>query len=408
MNMEKYNRLINEFSVANCKVKEEDIMMKANRTQKKSWRSLTVIIASIAFVLIGTTVSAATGLIDLSSIFKRVFEDEITQELVDQGAMQQLNILAQKDSYTLTFEGITGDSNTSFGLFKLVDELGQLGNPSLLRINVKIVGMNIVEEERLSEFGYCFNDSFTTLEDEPNTYYLKVRAPAYWTSNPNQDLYVLMDDVTVYYGDLEYHPVVKHQVEKAEKIITIPFHYETSFTPDPSVYPKSNELKIEKTLESDYSEFTLELLDVSKYYSSLIVTFPTNEDITERSDADALWHHIDNDYVYEYIGYFADYDEYDQFVKQNPIDDELAYRWQMNRRLYKTVKDYTLYLEGDIKLFVDGVEVPRHKEQSAAVSAMDSEVNPTYWGFPLKFEPFDLNAAESIEVRYHNQTVVIK
>ena len=157
MNMEKYNRIINEFSVANCKVKEEDIMMKANRTQKKSWRSLTVIIASIAFVLIGTTVSAATGLIDLSSIFKRVFEDEITHELVDQGAMQQLNILTQKDSYTLTFEGITGDSNTSFGLFKLVDELGQLGNPSLLRINVKIVGMNIVEEGRLLEYGYCFN-----------------------------------------------------------------------------------------------------------------------------------------------------------------------------------------------------------------------------------------------------------
>lgn len=408
MNMERYNRFVDEFSFANCKVEEEVVMIKAKSTHKKSWRSMAVVTVCIAFILLGTTVSAATGLIDLSSLFKKVIEDDITQELIEQGAVQQVNILTQKDGYTLTFEGITGDSNTHLGIFKLVDEEGQLGNPSLIRVNVKMVGMNIVEEGRLKEYGYCFNDSFATFEDKPNTYYMKVNLPSYWLSYSDQELYLLIDDVIAYYGELEFHPVAKYQVDKAEKTIVIPFNYETTFMLDTSVYPKSTELIIEETLESDYSEFTLEYLDVSNYDANLVVTFPTNEDITCRQDADALWHHIDNDYVYEYMGNFEEFSEYEQFILSNPIDDELEYRYMTNGRVYKTVKDYTLYLEGDIKLFVNGLEVPRHKEQSALVSAMDSDDNPSYWGYPLKFEPFDLDEAESIEVRYHDQTVVIK
>jgi len=39
---------------------------------------------------------------------------------------------------------------------------------------------------------------------------------------------------------------------------------------------------------------------------------------------------------------------------------------------------------------------------------MDSEINPTVWGNIIVFEPFDLQTAETIEVRYKDQIIEVK
>lgn len=406
MNMEKYSKIIDEFSDRNCNVNEHDVIMSSYRTHKKSWKKLAVVVTCIMLVFVGTT-SYAAGLIDLPGLFKKIFNDEVTGELIEEGVVYGVNLAAQNENYTITFEGITGDSSTQFGVFKLVDNTGKIGVPSWFELDVKIVGTSVLEEGRLSEYGRCITDSFTTLEDEVNAYYIKVNMPSYWIYDSEEDIYILLEGVTAYYGDIEYYPN-SVSIKEAERILKIPFDFEYTFTPDRSVFPKSRELAIEKTLISDFSEFTLKNLEVSRYGSELIITFPNNEDIIYDADALALWHKIDNDYIFEYIETVKNYDEI-PYLNDEEFHIIGVFTPESTLALYKTVKDPSKYVEGDIKIFVDGVEIARKKPLSYNwISAMDSTDNPSEWGLIIQFETFDIDDAKTIEVIYHDQKVKIK
>lgn len=413
MNMEKYNELVDDFSVAYCNIKEEDIMLKANYTKRKNFKTFVAIAACFALIFVGTTVATATGWLDLSGLFSKLFHDQVTEDLIEEGALSKVNISAQSGNYDISFEGITGDSNTQFGVFKLVDKTGELGDPALVQIDVTMVGMSVVEDGRLSEYTSCLNDSFTVLEEEEDTYYIKVHLPSHWIYYSDEDIYISLKGVTAYYGDVVFWPN-SVQVEKADRSLEIPFDFVHSFAPDRSVFPKSKELTIEKTLISEVSEFTLKTLDLSRYNSELIVTFPTQEGIIHMADATALWHSIDKDYIFEYLGYAANLEEWNE-LKWNTIGSDDDYEVfgiqppEEGSRLYKTVKNPSDYSEGDIKLFVDGVEISRTKSKYVNwASAMDSTDNPDTWGIIVSFDAVDLSSEKSIEIRYLDQIIPVK
>lgn len=407
MDMEKYSRLIEDFASAKCNVKEDDIMKKVDCTKKRHLRTIVGIAACVTLIFIGTTVSAATGLIDLTGLFKKLFNDEVTSELIEEGAVQEVNLTAENDKYTLTFEGITGDSGTQFGVFKLVDNAGDLGNPSLLQVDVKIVGMSVVEEGRLSEYGSCFNKGFTASDEDENTYYIKVNLPSYWIYDSQEDIYISLNKVTAYYGEIKYFHNSTY-VEKADKVVEIPFGLECTFTPDRSVLPKSTEFEIGEIISSEHGEFTVKTLDASRYETRLVITFPTNENIIDINDATALWHRFDNDYSYEYECDIEPGETWpmveDDYRLINFTDKQ-----EFGKRLFKTVEDPSIYTEGEVKLFVDGVEIKRTVTTSYRwASAMDSTENPAVWGNVIIFEAFDVSTAETIEVRYKDQTIKVK
>jgi len=413
MDMEKYGRLVDEFAESNCHVKEEDILRMANSGKKKHFKAAVAAAACVALIFIGTTVSVASGFFEVPAVFKKLFNaDEISSKLIEEGAVQELGLTAQNDNYTVTFEGFTGDSNTQLGVFKLVDHNGELGDPSLIQIDVKMVGMSVVEEGRLSDYGYLYNEEFTASDEEENTYYIKVYLPSKWIYYSTDEVYVSFDRIRVYYGDIEYWPRT-NSVKKADRSVEIDFDQKWTFTPDKSVLPASYEFELDKVISSEYGDFTVTLLDVSKYETGLIITFPTNENITDIHDATALWHKFDNDFIYEPLPLDADIDMDDtgifgeykitRFYRNLYKNDNEDYRY------VKTVTDPTKYMEGEVKLFVNGNEIKR-KENNAYrwVSGMDSEINPTVWGNIIVFEPFDLQTAETIEVRYKDQIIEVK
>jgi len=369
MDMEKYGRLVDEFAESNCHVKEEDILRMANSGKKKHFKAAVAAAACVALIFIGTTVSVASGFFEVPAVFKKLFNaDEISSKLIEEGAVQELGLTAQNDNYTVTFEGFTGDSNTQLGVFKLVDHNGELGDPSLIQIDVKMVGMSVVEEGRLSDYGYLYNEEFTASDEEENTYYIKVYLPSKWIYYSTDEVYVSFDRIRVYYGDIEYWPRT-NSVKKADRSVEIDFDQKWAF--------------------------------------------PTNENITDIHDATALWHKFDNDFIYEPLPLDADIDMDDtgifgeykitRFYRNLYKNDNEDYRY------VKTVTDPTKYMEGEVKLFVNGNEIKR-KENNAYrwVSGMDSEINPTVWGNIIVFEPFDLQTAETIEVRYKDQIIEVK
>lgn len=138
------------------------------------------------------------------------------------------------------------------------------------------------------------------------------------------------------------------------------------------------------------------------------LTFPTNENIIDINDATAFWHRFDNDYIYEYE---CDIEpgEIWPMVEDDYRLINFTDKKEFGKRLFKTVEDPSVYTEGEVKLFVDGVEIKRTVTTGYRwASAMDSTENPTAWGNVIIYEAFDVSTAETIEVRYKDQTIKVK
>jgi len=200
---------------------------------------------------------------------------------------------------------------------------------------------------------------------------------------------------------------------KADRTVEIPVNMNWTYTPDRDIFPKSTQFDINQVFNTEYGEFTVKSLEASNYYTEIIITFPTNENILDVHDATSVWHKFDNDYIYEPLPLDAE-------PEQLSIQDSEYRISHFTRRLHKndigrdtryvkTVKDPSIYMEGEVKLFVNGNEIKRLMNNSFRwASGMDSEINPTYWGNVLQFEPFDMRSAKSIEIRYKDQIIEVK
>lgn len=178
MDMDKYARIMDEFAQEYCDVKEEDIMKKVKSSKMRRLKPFLGAAACVVLIFLGTTVSAASGLLDVSGLFKKLFgSDEISNNLIEQGAVQELNLTAQNDKYTITFEGIVGDENTQYGVFKVVDHYGELGNPTLLKAEVIVLDKSKYDEGRLPEYISYPDGEFSVSDEEENTYYIKINRP---------------------------------------------------------------------------------------------------------------------------------------------------------------------------------------------------------------------------------------
>lgn len=407
MDMEKYNNSVDKFAELNCNVKEVDIVRKVKSTNKNRLKALAGLAACIAVIFIGTTVSAATGLLDISGLFRKLFNDEVTQNLIDEGALQEIKVTAETDNYTITFEGLTGDSETQYGIFKLVDNKGTLGNPSMIKLDAKMGSISEVREGRLPDYSFCINEGFTASDDEENTYYIKLFLRASGMYDSQEDIYVSLEKIIAYYGDIECAPETT-VVIKADRTEEIPFNQNLIFTPDRSILQASTVVDMDSTINTEYGEVTFARLDYTKYYTELVITFPTNDSLSDVFDATDFWHKLDNDYYYEALP--------DGESDYSAVEDEfkIGYSTYNNgdftvKRAVKTVKDPTIYTEGEFKLFVDGIEVKRLVNTGYRwASAMDSEENPTYWGNIIRFKPVNADAAETIEIRYKDQAVKVR
>jgi len=412
MDMDKYARIMDEFAQEYCDVKEEDIMKKVKSSKMRRLKPFLGAAACVVLIFLGTTVSAASGLLDVSGLFKKLFgSDEISNNLIEQGAVQELNLTAQNDKYTITFEGIVGDENTQYGVFKVVDHYGELGNPTLLKAEVIVLDKSKYDEGRLPEYISYPDGEFSVSDEEENTYYIKINRPSFY--NPENDIYVSFEKLIAYYGNIEYKSANTPIVVKADRIEEIPVNMSFTYTPDRDAFPESALFDINRVFNTEYGEFTVTSLLASNYFTEIIITFPTNENILDVHDATSVWHKFDNDFIYEPLPKDADPDDF----KVQDRNYKITY---FTRRLHKndiprdfryiiTVKDPTLYMDGEVKIFVDGNEIKRLMNNSYRwVSGMDSEFTPTYWGNLIQFEPIDMRSAKSIEIRYKDQTIVVK
>lgn len=205
----EYKKQMNTFCDANCTTTAEDILRlakermednsdrtedrfaKANNSgnegnvirieeqkrKKKIWKAL---IPAACFLLISTTALAATG--HLSTLFRTIFKDETTAEIVEQGYLYEVGQTQTEDIFQVNLVAVTGDAETPQLVFDVyVNDEELVANNDRIRVLAYTLGVEQYENE-LEQYGPC--EAYGEKDEEiDNLYHVSMTgAPAWMTT----------------------------------------------------------------------------------------------------------------------------------------------------------------------------------------------------------------------------------
>lgn len=206
----EYKEQMNVFCNANCKITAEDILMRAKeqrsmdaddvledkqdtemksdkkdnivhfkerKKKKKAWKAL---VPAACFLLIGTTTLAATG--QLGDLFRYIFKDETTAEIVDEGYLYEVHQVEEEDIFKIELVAVTGDAATPKLVFDIyVNDEKVVKNNDQIRMLAYILGEEQYENE-LEKYGpweaYGEKD-----EEVENLYHMSMTGPPVWMTS---------------------------------------------------------------------------------------------------------------------------------------------------------------------------------------------------------------------------------
>lgn len=243
----EYTRQMNGFCDANCKTTAEDILKMAkermtdnsdgigdvfakagnadnmgnvvsiseHKRKKKIWKAL---IPAACFLLISTTALATTG--HLSTLFRNIFKDETTAEIVEQGYLYEVGQSKTEGIFQVDFVAVTGDAQTPklvFDVYVHDEELA--ANNDRIYMLAYTLGMEQYENELDS---YAPSEAYGEKDAEiDNLYHVSMTgAPVWMTSGES-----VVVDVCQIQFDLEQ-----------ENPATYELNMEYRFTPPSDVY----------------------------------------------------------------------------------------------------------------------------------------------------------------------------
>lgn len=397
MRLDNYRKSFESFCVEKCSVEENTVYEKMNKKVKHdSVKRVLVTAACIAAafsMVIG--VSAAAGLIDLSEIMRTVFGDGKSAELIEQGDIQEINLTQENDEYKLTFKAITGDLETPIGIFELIDKSGTDKEYKGLEMTAYTLGASVYEDEKKLQ-GYATFEGFgdiTSYDENTAAYCFRLRLAPYWFS-VGEDMYVAVKTLK-FYDEL---PQGENSVYSA-----VPLDFEYKFKPDTSVlkaahyvYPSENDI-----LERDGFKLHINTVIFSEYKTEVNVYFDMNQD-TQAILADLGGETSGADFDANYI--------WRKFSRSTI--DKRAFLQSFNYESESIVENEPM------KLYADGVEIPVYTDNKLMYIDGDKytvwldtqgeagENNTAYAS--LVFEPIDFESAQSVQLVFGEQRVVLK
>lgn len=194
----EYKAQMNGFCDANCKTTAEDILKRAKeksmsgknenetdnvvdfterKTKKKAWKAL---IPAACFLLISTTALAATG--HLEELFRNIFKDETTAEIVEEGYLYEIHQTQEEDIFKSELVAVTGDAATPKLVFDVyVSDEQVVRNNDQIRMLAYVLGEEQYENE-LDQYGPW--EAYGQKDDEiPNLYHVSMTGPSVWMTS---------------------------------------------------------------------------------------------------------------------------------------------------------------------------------------------------------------------------------
>ncbi|MBE5943125.1 MAG: DUF4179 domain-containing protein [Lachnospiraceae bacterium] len=188
---EEYKMQMNELCDANCKITAEDILkyakekvsisenvidLQEHKKKKRVWKAF---VPAACFLLIGTTALAATG--QLGEMFRKIFKDETTAELVEQGYLYEIHQTVEEDIFNIELIAVTGDTDNPKLLFDVyVNDEELVARNDKLRISAYNLGVDAYENE-LDQYVPC--EAYGVKDKKiDNLYHVSMPGAPYWMS----------------------------------------------------------------------------------------------------------------------------------------------------------------------------------------------------------------------------------
>ncbi len=205
----EYKAQMDGFCNANCKTTAEDILKRAkkqrsmdadevleeqqntemksdqkdnivnfkDRKKKKAWKAL---VPAACFLLIGTTALAATG--QLGELFRTIFKDETTAEIVEEGYLYEIHQVKEEDIFKVELVAVTGDAATPKLVFDIyVNDKEVVENNDQIRMLAYILGEEQYENE-LEKYGPW--EAYGEKDEEiENLYHVSMTGPSVWMTS---------------------------------------------------------------------------------------------------------------------------------------------------------------------------------------------------------------------------------
>jgi len=260
----KYKNEMNKFIEANCKITAEEILVLAKdssneevtpydnvidfnmkKRSKKAWKAL---IPAACVLLVGTTVLAATG--KLSDIFRNIFKDDKTAEIVDEGYLYEVYQVVEEDIFEIELVAVTGDAQTPKLVFDVyVNDEEAVAESDQIRMLAYTLGEEVYENE-LEKYAPC--EAYGEKDEKvDNLYHVSMTGAPSWMNNG--------EPVVVDICQIDF-------VQRDGSWITYELNMEYRFTPPESSYqPVRYETYTDKKFTHGGIDYYLTMIIYSSY-----------------------------------------------------------------------------------------------------------------------------------------------
>lgn len=149
---------------------EKLVNFKPRKSKGMVWKA--AIPAVLCFLLVGTTTVAATG--HLSEWFRKLFKDEKTAEIIDAGYYQNMDMVAEDETFEVHIIGVSGDTeNSQVALDILVKDEALTHNRD--KIYLEAYCMSTYEYENNLDNYWVWDATGVKDEKIDNLYHVKLR-----------------------------------------------------------------------------------------------------------------------------------------------------------------------------------------------------------------------------------------
>lgn len=404
-NGEKYRKVFNSYydSATNDKKIIEKIQTK-QRSPKRTLR-LAVTIASLIFVLSGTTlvVGASTGIFHFADIFRYILDDPTSADIVEAGTIQELDIQNETDEFRLKLVAFTGDIETHIAMFELTPkkDLNDFNEISLVG---NAFSPGILESGDPNSYYYNEVKGFELrYDEEKTTYYFSFSMPPHWIKNTNEDVVLSIKGVKFYSdgniadyitSDMLFQFSPNRSMLKQSRKIEVNQLFTKDVFDDIVGFPADNEDSVGK--------FQLESKEINAPKTGRSVKV---EDITITNYKTILEATIIEDNITSDIAG----NTWNQFTEPRYITNHF---WD---GIEKQDHYNTVLVENEerFRLYVDDVEMMVH-EEALLISpgkGRDKEGNydpEGYYACNIEFDAFDYNSAQKVEIHFGDNIIQIK
>jgi len=234
------------------------------RPRPRIARRTVAFLAAAAVCVVSVTAMAASGVIDLGSLFRSSFDDDISASKIGNGEFQQPAAIASDDIITLSTSAFVGDTADSYVLMeaRLAD-----ANAKADRISLDVVVVDENTEDISSYFRERYYGVPRTNESGDIVYDFKVKLPCHWVNSAIES------------GDMVSVRVTGVYIENDGASQGYDADMRLEFMPESSIVTVENTVQLDKLLERNGFEYTAASFISADYRARLRIEYfvPENE-----------------------------------------------------------------------------------------------------------------------------------